>query len=72
LTSFFHDKALYGVRHLPREVPASLHGGEEGLARAAGAGGEVGDLEPGVVPQEGNVLLADHAGGPEYADGNFS
>ena len=37
------------------------------LALRAVAGGEPGDLKPGVLGEKLDEALADHAGGPEYA-----
>ena len=52
-------------------VEAPLGGFAVGFAAGAVAGGEPGDLEPGMVLEQLNVALAHHAGGAEDADWMF-
>ena len=47
--------------------PAAGHGLFIGLAGGAGAGGQSGELEPGVVLHQGDKALAHHAGGSDDA-----
>ena len=51
-----------------RGIETPLGGFAIGFAAGAVAGGEPGDLEPGVVFEQLNEALADHAGGAEDAD----
>ena len=54
-----------------RSVQPPLGGFAVGLAAGAVAGGEPGDLEPGMVFEELNEALADHSGRAQDADWIF-
>ena len=60
LVDVHHDQLLHGLRHGRIHLPSALHGFLIGLARGAGACRYGGDLEPGVVLQQGDEPLPHH------------
>jgi len=63
-----HLHAGHRLRDRRRHGPAALHRVLVGLARRLGAGGQGGDLEPGVMLEQGEKPLAHHAGRAQHPD----
>ena len=63
-----NDDLLGLLGHGDIQSPAALHGLLVGLSGAAGAGGDGGELEPGVIFHQGDEALTDHAGASDDAD----
>ena len=63
-----HHQVLGLLRDRSGHGPAVLHRLLIGLARGAGAGGDDGELEPGVLLHQGDEALAHHAGAADDSD----
>ena len=63
-----HHQILGLLRDRSSHGPAVLHRLLIGLARGAGAGGDDGELEPGVLLHQGDEALAHHAGAADDSD----